>query len=339
MPTKANSGTVKPKKQSLGSALNLKEPAGIMALLSDTATPGEPMQGARDLPMDAVEPNPFQSRQVFNMQGLEELAESIREYGVIEPIIVRQVGDIFQIVAGERRYRASQMAEQRTIPARIMSLDDTKASLVTALENLQREDLDIEDEARQFAHVLTLTGMSQRALAKMLGKDHLYVSRRVKLLRRPDLMEEYRSGRMKLLEAVNLVDAGDEGDDGSPRTTLLSGDDVSTGIEEDAAPWVDPFELVEREDMAGYVVRRGSGQNSGERTVPVAHKAGAKFRWRPLQQFHTWVGRTNVEDIPADERATVCAQLTEIKEALEKQITQLAQMGEEPPDEGMRTED
>lgn len=325
MTAKANTGTARPKKQSLESALNLKEPAGIMALLNDTAKPGEPLQGARDLPMDTIEPNPFQSRQVFHVQALEELADSIREHGVIEPIIVRQVGERFEIVAGERRYRASQMAEQASIPVRIMSLDDAKASLITALENLQREDLDIEDEARQFAHVLTLTGMSQRALAKMLGKDHLYVSRRVKLLRRPDLMEEYRSGRMKLLEAVNLVDL--EGEDGSLRTSPDGGEEASVASEELSH---DPFELVEREDMHGFVVKRGPRQEGGERREAGTHRASTRFRWRPLQQFHTWVGRTNVEDIPVDERASVRAQLTEIKEALEKQITQLERIGDEP---------
>lgn len=307
----------KPKKQSLGSALGLKEPGGIMSLLTESGVPGSPLSGARDLPLTLIDHNPYQARQAFNPHSLEELANSIREQGVIEPIIVRPAGARFEIVAGERRYRASLMAEQTTIPARIMELDDERAALITTLENLQREDLDIEDEARQFAYVLEKTGMSQRQLAKMLGKDHLYVARRVKLLKRPDLMAEYRAGRMRLHEAVSLVDMDEDGsrgtnieeeDDstGSPGTT----DDVEQGS----------FELVEREDLPGYIVKRGSARKENAGTT---NKGAARFRWRPLQQFHTWVERTHIKDVPPDERASVRAQLTQIKEALEKQLTEL----------------
>jgi len=310
----------KPKKQSLGSALGLKEPGGIMSLLTESGVPGSPLSGARDLPLTLIDHNPYQARQAFNPHSLEELADSIREQGVIEPIIVRQVGARFEIVAGERRYRASLMAEQTTIPARIMELDDERAALITTLENLQREDLDIEDEARQFAYVLEKTGMSQRQLAKMLGKDHLYVARRVKLLKRPDLMAEYRAGRMRLHEAVSLVDV----DEAGSRGTNMEEDDDSTGSpgttddEEQGS-----FELVEREDLPGYIVKRGS---AGRENAGSANKGAARFRWRPLQQFHTWVERTHIKDVPPDERASVRAQLTQIKEALEKQLTELERL-------------
>jgi ParB/RepB/Spo0J family partition protein len=295
--------------------------------------PGRTMEGARLLPLDLIDHNPYQARQAFDVEALQELADSIREHGVIEPVIVRPVEGRYELVAGERRYRAAIMAEQETIPARIMALDAQQAGIITALENLQREDLDIEDEARQFAYLCEVLEVSQRELARMLGKDHVYISRRIRLLKRPDLMEEYRAGRLVLLQAAALAGPPEEeeaqeaeGAEGvSPRNTL-SGSAEGEG---------DELELVEREDLHGFIVKRGAA-SSGSSSQGNSARNSAKrplFRWRPLQQFHNWVDRTRVTDIPPDERATVQAQLTEIKEALEKQLAELRQLqGNEPGD-------
>ncbi len=295
---------------------------------------GQITQGARDLPLSLIDHNPYQARQAFREQGLQELADSILLHGVIEPIVVRPMGEPtgrFQIVAGERRYRAALIAEQQTIPARIMNLDDTEAAIITTLENLQREDLDIEDEARQFAYVLEKTGMSQRALARKLGIDHRYVMRRVKLLERPDLMQAYRDGRMKLHDAVAMADL--PVDDGDQAVEPGAAGPAGTSADQDREQ--EEFDLVEREDLAGYIVARNGRTLGPAQTGPRGTSASVgtlggktKFRWRPLQQFYTWMGRTQVADIPPDERATVRAQLTEIKEALEKQLAELEQITE-----------
>lgn len=300
--------------------------------------PGQITEGARDLPLSLIDHNPYQARQAFSERSLQELADSILLHGVIEPIVVRPTDEParrFQIVAGERRYRAALLAEQQTIPARIMKLDDTEAAIITTLENLQREDLDIEDEARQFAYVLEKTGMSQRALARKLGIDHRYVMRRVKLLERPDLMQAYRDGRMKLHDAVAMADL--QLSDGEPAVELGAAGPAGTSAAQDQE--TDEFDLVEREDLAGYIVARNGRSLSSAQTGPRGTSAGvgtsvgtsggrSRFRWRPLQQFYTWMGRTQVADIPPDERATVRAQLTEIKEALEKQLAEFEQITE-----------
>lgn len=311
--------------------------------------PGRAMEGARLLPLDLIDHNPYQARQVFDVEALQELADSIREHGVIEPVIVRPVeepalggvGGRYELVAGERRYRAALIAEQEVIPARIMALDAQQAGIITALENLQREDLDIEDEARQFAYLCEVMGVSQRELARMLGKDHVYISRRIRLLKRPDLMEEYRAGRLVLLQAAALAgppeEEAQEAEDAegvSPRNTLPgSAERDGDGDEEREG---DGLELVEREDLYGFIVKRGAGGASGGSTGQGGSaRTSAKrplFRWRPLQQFHNWVGRTRVTDIPPDERATVQAQLTEIKEALEKQLAELQQLQGDVPE-------
>ncbi len=296
--------------------------------------PGNPMEGARLLPLDLVDHNPYQARQAFDLDALKELADSIREHGVIEPVIVRPNAGRYEIVAGERRYRAALIAEQETIPARIMEVDTEQAAIITALENLQREDLDIEDEARQFAYLCDALEVSQRELARMLGKNHVYIARRIRLLKRPDLMEEYRAGRLVLLEAAAMAGTSEE------EVVDSEGESVSrrnTSTDTNGLPelGLGELELVEREDLPGFVVKRGADQdvvkghlteNGDNRRAGGGGSKRPLFRWRPLQQFHNWVGRTHVADIPEDERATVRAQLTEIKEALEKQLAELEQL-------------
>ncbi len=329
---------------------------GALAGARGEETPGaQDVQEAHELSLELIDPNVYQSRQVFDPVGLEELAESIRQHGVLEPILVRPIDNRFQIVAGERRYRAAVIAEQPSIPVRIMQLSDTEAAIVTALENLQREDLDIEDEARQFAYLLEVTGLSQRKLAEKLGVHFNYLSRRVRLLKRPDLMQEYRSGRQTLHQVIALVDAGKEKDgadtvserldaDGTLVSSPSEGGDtgqltVSAGYSlEDVEPSDREFELVEREGFPGFIVSRGYStqnssavpQRSGEgRQGSAGRRGSGRFRWRPVQQFYSWVGRTQVTDVPPDERATLQVQLTAIKEALEKQIAQLAHLQSE----------
>jgi len=342
--SKGSKGIVKPDfSRTRGQKLDLSEMFAASMSTEDVGAdglPGKTMEGARHLPLDLIDHNPYQARQAFDVEALQELADSIREHGVIEPVIVRPVEERYELVAGERRYRAAIIAEQAVIPARIMALNERQAGIITALENLQREDLDIEDEARQFAYLCEVLEVSQRELARMLGKDHVYISRRIRLLKRPDLMEEYRAGRLVLLQAAALAgppeepeeeEAQDtEGVEGvSPRNTLPG----SAEGEEGADGEEDELELVEREDLHGFIVKRGAGTVSSGATGPGnsarTTRNSAKrplFRWRPLQQFHNWVDRTRVTDIPPDERATVQAQLTEIKEALEKQLAELRQL-------------
>lgn len=322
-------------------------PASRYEVLAPVSLPGVEMQDARLLPLDLIDHNPYQARQAFEATALEELAASIREHGVLEPILVRPAGGRYEIVAGERRYRAALMAEQETIPARIMDMDDKQAAVVTALENLQREDLDIEDEARQFAYLCEVLEVSQRELAKMLGKNPVYISRRVRILKRPDLMEQYRAGYLTLLQAASLAEAPsedgtlEEGD--SPRITSDEGSQgdsprISSEASEDGGE-ASGLELIEREDLPGFIVSRGPGDDDpgtpGSDSRRITSRGGGGnssagsrqlFRWRPLQQFYNWVGRTQVSDIPPDERATVRAQLTGIKEALEKQLAELEQL-------------
>jgi hypothetical protein len=210
-----------------------------------------------------------------------------------------------------------------------MELDDTQAAIFTALENLQREDLDIEDEGRQFSYLQQLTGLSQRKLAQKLGVERQYISRRIRLLKRPDLLQEYRSGMKTLHQVLSAAgsdpdgapeDADGPGESGSRGPTLVVGGEKGEGGTET------DIELVEREELSGYLVERrhaadGTGvfaNSHGAHRGSSQARGGTKFRWRPLQQFYTWVGRMKPEEVPVDERATVKAQVAEIKARLEQ---------------------
>ena len=140
--------------------------------------------------LDDIIPNRFQPREVFDDQALKELAVSIREHGVIQPIIVRKVENKYEIIAGERRYKASTMAGLTKIPAIVKNLDDKESSKVALIENLQRKDLTPIEEARTYQKILELDDMTQEQLAATMGKTQSSVSNKLRLLELPEEIQE-----------------------------------------------------------------------------------------------------------------------------------------------------
>lgn len=138
------------------------------------------------LHLDDIIPNRFQPREVFDERALKELAASIKEHGVIQPIIVRQVNNKYEIIAGERRYKASALAGMTKIPAIINNLDDKETAKVALLENLQRKNLNPIEEARTYQKILELDQMTQETLAKTMGKSQSAVANKLRLLALPD---------------------------------------------------------------------------------------------------------------------------------------------------------
>ncbi len=143
-----------------------------------------------DLYLDDIIPNRFQPREVFDEKALEELSISIKEHGVIQPIIVRKIGDKYEIIAGERRYKASALAGLTKIPAIIRNLDDRETSKVALLENLQRKDLTAIEEARTYQKILELDTMTQEELGKTMGKSQPAIANKLRLLDLPDEVQE-----------------------------------------------------------------------------------------------------------------------------------------------------
>ena len=145
---------------------------------------------AVQLYLDDIIPNRFQPREVFDEKALKELAASIKEHGVIQPIIVRNVNGKYEIIAGERRYKASALAGMTRIPAIIRNLDDKESSKVALLENLQRKNLNPIEEARTYQKILEIDEMTQEELAKTMGKSQSSVANKLRLLSLPDEVQD-----------------------------------------------------------------------------------------------------------------------------------------------------
>ncbi|MEX1168796.1 MAG: ParB/RepB/Spo0J family partition protein [Chloroflexota bacterium] len=183
-------------------------PAIVSLLSSDGPTRSV---GVRIVHIERIEPNPEQPRMVFEQEALDELAASIREHGVLQPILVRPLGpNTYQIVAGERRWRASKQARLATIPALIEDIDDDTALEIAIIENLQREDLTPLDEAAMFDRMIHQHGYSIRKLADKLGKDKGYLENRLRLADAPPEIRELVSLRKdSLSHAYELLKVDD----------------------------------------------------------------------------------------------------------------------------------
>ena len=179
-------------------ARRLSEDSELSPAIVSLLTPDSPTRsvGVRIVPIDRIEPNPQQPRVVFEEDALAELASSIREHGVLQPILVRPIGpNQYQIVAGERRWRASRLAGLASIPALIEEIDDDTALEISIIENLQREDLTPLDEAAMYDRMVHEHGYSIRKLAEKLGKDKGYLENRLRLAGAPPEIRELVSLR------------------------------------------------------------------------------------------------------------------------------------------------
>ena len=135
------------------------------------------------LPARSIRPNPAQPRKVFRAEALEELSDSIRRHGILQPLSVRRSGCGYELIAGERRLRAAQMAGLSEIPCIIMQMDDRESGMAAMIENLQRQDLDFIEEAMGISNLMELFSMSQEQTARMLGKSQSAVANKLRILR------------------------------------------------------------------------------------------------------------------------------------------------------------
>ena len=151
----------------------------------------DPDSALEELPISNIEPNPDQPRSNFNKDELKELADSIAREGVIQPILVRLIeGQTYQIVAGERRWQASKIAGLETVPVRIIEADDDKAIELALVENVQRSDLNPIEEAYGYKRIMDRQGVTQAALAAMVGKGRSTIANTLRLLDLPEIAQE-----------------------------------------------------------------------------------------------------------------------------------------------------
>jgi ParB family chromosome partitioning protein len=175
---------------------------GISALLG-SATPDS---GLHELEVALLEPNPFQTREVFDKDKLQQLARSLEANGFVQPILVRKAGDRFQIIAGERRWRAAQILGLRKVPAVVKPVGDDQLLQAALVENLQRENLNPMEEARAYHRLAEEFGLTQEEVARRTGKDRSTVANFLRLLKLPALIQELvKAGKLSMGHARALL--------------------------------------------------------------------------------------------------------------------------------------
>lgn len=162
-------------------------------LFFSDAESGEPNREIIEVPLEKIEMNPFQPRKTFTEEALEELSCSIREFGIIQPLIVRKIGDRYELIAGERRLRAAKMVGLKAVPCVARSADDKEMAEIALIENLQREDLHFFEEATGYEKLLLQFSLTQDQLAKRVGKDQSTVANKLRLLKLKPAVRELLS--------------------------------------------------------------------------------------------------------------------------------------------------
>ena len=185
---------------------------GLGALLGDFMEVPPEDSAYRMLPLHRVEPNPEQPRQDFDQEELEALAESIRQHGIIQPLTVRETGEgYYQIIAGERRWRAARMAELTEVPAIVIEADNKKAMELALIENLQRQDLNSVEEALGYQSLINEFGLTQEEAAARVGKSRPAVANALRLLSLDEkVLEMLRTGAITAghAKAILMVKTG-----------------------------------------------------------------------------------------------------------------------------------
>ena len=138
------------------------------------------------LPIRGIRPNPMQPRKVFRAEALDDLCESIRQHGVLQPLSVRRIAGGYELIAGERRLRAAAQAGLTEVPCIILQMDDRESSVAAMVENLQRQDLDFVEEAVGIANLMRVQSLSQEQAARLLGKSQSAIANKLRLLKHGD---------------------------------------------------------------------------------------------------------------------------------------------------------
>ena len=189
---------------------------GLSALMGEAARP-EPEEPSipsagvvREISIGLIYPNPNQPRSHFDVASIDELAESIRERGVISPILVRPVDGGYQLIAGERRWRAAQQAQLHSIPAMIKAIDDASSAEIALIENIQREDLNAIEEAEGYKKLIDRHGHTQDQLGKLVSKSRSHVANLLRLLDLPtDVRDLLVAGEISMGHARAIIGAPD----------------------------------------------------------------------------------------------------------------------------------
>jgi ParB family chromosome partitioning protein len=254
---------------------------GLAAILAVSDEPAAEEGDLRHIPLDLIRPNPRQPRRSFDQASLQALADSVRERGIVQPVLVRPVsGGSYELVAGERRWRAAQLAEMESVPALVRSRDDSAALEVALIENMAREDLNPVEEARACAALVEELSLTREDVGRRVGRSRVAVSNLLRLLDLPDEI-------LELLERRDLTE-------GHGRALLLAEDHADRrrlGREAAQEGWtVRVLEAKAREangDAEPRPARRGTGVHPDQAAAAtevgeaLARALGVEVRVRP----------------------------------------------------------
>lgn len=162
------------------------------------------------LNIESIVPNPYQPRQVFDDKSLEDLADSIKNYGILQPITVRPIEDSYELIMGERRFRAAQLVGLTTIPSIILEVGDKDSAVVALIENLQRVDLTFIEEAESYKKLIELHGLTQNELSLRIGKSQSSISNKLRILKLDDhILDTFKQSQLTERHARSLLRIGD----------------------------------------------------------------------------------------------------------------------------------
>lgn len=197
------SSTIKNKK--LGKGLDAIFGGDISTLIDDIEK-NTPESKQVTIDLDEIRPNPYQPRQLFDEEKLQELAVSIKEHGIFQPVILKQSIQGYEIVAGERRCRAARIAGLAKVPAIIVEFSDAQMMEIALLENIQRENLNSIEEAKAYQAMMEKLELTQDQLAKRIGKSRSYIANTLRLLQLPDVIQNYvLEGKITMGHARSLI--------------------------------------------------------------------------------------------------------------------------------------
>jgi len=294
------------------------------------------LANARQIPVARLSPNPFQPRseEEFEIAALDELAASIREHGVLQPLLVRQTPDeedTYQIAAGERRWRAAQLADLDTVPCVVRDLNDRQLRELALVENVFREDLSPVDLGRALQQMMEVFELSARALSERLGKNHSYVDDKLKIVRDPRIAAAVKIGTLGPTVALEIVELDDEEVRADLLTRAERGErvkvkDVQAATQERASPVKPAASSAESNPFDQQESRSRSNQPTSKAEVafpiadvpvkpatePITALAPGQVRLRDLRLIQLREGRNGEpHQLDAADRTTVLRILEE----------------------------
>lgn len=287
-----------PKKSGLGK--------GLDALFEDNNS--ENNGGVLSLRISEVEPNKNQPRRAFDEESIADLAESIRENGLIQPIVVRKTAMGYQIIAGERRWRACRMLGMNEITAVVKEFNDEQVAKAALIENIQREDLNPIEEAAAYKDLMEKYDMTQEQLSKVVGKSRSSIANSVRMLDMPELIQDYLiNGKLTIGQAKAIAAAKDEETMEQIARQASDGKLTVRGIEKLLAKLSEENETQEQEDVPDENTKKARNYCT-EMEIALREKLGRKVKISPIGDGSS--GKITIDYIGIDDLAAIAEKLT-----------------------------